>query len=161
MTPISHALLPVIIGYRWLPKKGGEPSIKAAGTLAFCGMLPDLVDPHLSLDSRHASWSHTLAAYAAFTLLVAIIARKKPLLVEAKFAALLSGAYLAHLVCDVFTGGGAFLLPFSSRVFGDHYLAFETWVFCDLASLAVAYVLLRVLPGLRRRRLDESRRPPL
>jgi hypothetical protein len=147
MSPLTHALLPAIVGYRWIPRTAeGRPSLKAAGIVGVFGMLPDLLNPHLSLDSRHHSWSHTVLVWSSLTLLIALVAWQRPQLVRWKLAVLLSLAYLGHLACDAISGGIAPLLPFSPVVIGNRFFPFSLWFYCDAVLAAVAYVMFRVLP---------------
>lgn len=156
MSPVTHALLPMIIGCRWLPKRDGMPSLRAEAVVGVFGMMPDILNPHISLDARHHSWSHTLLVWAVITVIIAIIAVKKPALLGWRLAALLSLAYLGHLACDAISGGIAPLLPFSPLVVGAPLFPFRWWFICDFILLFIAYVLLRVLPMRRKQAINQN-----
>ena len=74
MTVVSHFMLPVIVAglfeLRAVTRSGR--SLFGRGGLALvgaCGTLPDLLTPHLGLQARYCSWSHTLWFLAAALLL--------------------------------------------------------------------------------------------
>ena len=154
MTPISHALIPVCLGSRWIPRGKDAPTWRMFLIVAASGVLPDVLDPHLYLDSRHGSWSHSLAAWAGFGAVVAAV-----YLVRfrgrgsAAAAALCIFAYAAHLVCDAITGGIALFLPFSDEVLGGQVLPFWAWTVSDMGFALWTYFIYRWVPlrqGLRK-----------
>jgi hypothetical protein len=72
MDTVTHALLPVIITTvalrdtrpDWLCGRGGLIVIGIAGAL------PDLLSPHLSIESRLNSWSHGLPFWLLLSSLI-------------------------------------------------------------------------------------------
>ncbi len=72
MDTVTHALAPVIIAHVVLSrsKSFGAWSLVAIGA---AGALPDLLTPHLTLESRMTSWSHGLPFWAAFTGILFVI----------------------------------------------------------------------------------------
>jgi hypothetical protein len=150
MSPITHALLPCFFGYRWIPKNNGIPSFKFSGWLAFFGVLPDLLSPHLSLDARHASLSHSLTGWALFSgamVLVFLTLRRTRYRLLAPLGV---AAYAAHIWCDMITGGVSLFMPFSGGVYGGHHLPLLSWAVFDGALIFFVYATYRWLP-LRRR----------
>lgn len=161
MTPVSHALLPVFFGQRWITHVDRVPAWREVATIAFCGVLPDVVSPHLGLDSRHASLSHTLWAFGAFALLLLGLTRMSKSRLSPRVAAMGAVAYGAHLACDAISGGIPWLLPVDSEILGDNYLPHWLWIVSDGALLFYVYLVYRWLPlrrRLRRRLVDRS--PP-
>lgn len=153
MSPITHALLPLALGYAWLPKREHMPALGASALIALCGALPDILDPHLSLEARHRSWSHTLAALAVFGLLVTAATRLPRLGLTRRVAALCVVAYGLHIACDLISGGGRPLRPFTAMLWGDDYVPSWTWGASDLGLLLFVYFAYRWYP-LRRHYLE-------
>lgn len=151
MTPISHALIPVCLGSRWIPEKPGAPTWRIFLAVAASGMMPDLINPHLRLEARHEVWSHSLAAWGGFALVVWAV-----FLIRFRgrgfggVAALCVLAYGAHLGCDAITGGIGLMQPFRPTVVGRHMLPFWAWTVSDVGFTLGAYFLYRWVP-LRRR----------
>lgn len=150
MSPITHALLPLFIGHRWLPRAGEIPSWRQCAIVGMAGVLPDALSPHLSLAARHASHSHSLPAFFAFMGGALVISRFVRRPESARVAMLACFAYGAHIACDAITGGVGLFLPFSNAVVGDNYLPYWSWDALDLALLFYVYMVFRWLP-LRRR----------
>ncbi len=157
MTPVSHALLPLMLGRRWLPDRvDGAPSRIASGCVAFSGVLPDVLSPHVGLEDRHAAFSHSLTAWAMFTVLLALAASLSPRLrLRRPVLCLCGGAYLAHLFCDLISGGVPLLVPFDPAIRGEAWLLFPSWFVFDGVLLFYVYVVHRWLP--LRRRLRPAR----
>jgi membrane-bound metal-dependent hydrolase YbcI (DUF457 family) len=156
MTPVTHALLPVFLGRRWLPKRSdGAPSWAASGAVAFSGVLPDVLNPHLGLEARHEAFSHSLVAWMIFAGLLALTARHPRLAPHRRILALCGAAYAAHIACDLITGGVPLFAPIESLVWGDAWLPFRSWFVFDGALLVHAYLVYRWLP--LRRRITRSR----
>ena len=158
MTPVSHALLPVFFGQRWIPQTPSGPSPRIVVIVALSGVLPDLINPHLSLDARHTAWSHSLVAWLIFTCVVAALAWWFPRVFTKPVLILCSAAFLGHLGCGAITGGIAGLLPFSKTVHGGNYLPYWLWITCDGALLLYFYLIYRWIP--LRRRFKKSRIRP-
>lgn len=157
MTPISHALLPVFLGRRWIPHKNKIPVPRIVALVALCGALPDILSPHLSLDARYTALSHTAWALLAFSLAIAALSRLAPTLFTPSISLLCLAAYAGHLFCDAIAGGIAFFHPVSSAVQGKHLLPFWLWITSDGLLLFYLYVIYRWQP-LRRRIKERSQR---
>ena len=146
MTTVSHALLPVFLGRRWIPEHQGVPSIRTVLIVALCGALPDILSPHLNLDDRHAAYSHTLWAYGLFILLFLLSAKSGLLKLGNRVLGLCIIAYGGHMFCDAITGGVALFYPFSFKVTGKNYLPFWLWVTIDGLLLLYLYLVYRWIP---------------
>lgn len=159
MTPISHALLPLVFGRRWLPVRAdGAPGWRASLVVAGFGVLPDALNPHLGLDARWSSWSHTLAAWLAVSAGLAIVTCVWIRAAEGRrTAALCSAAYLAHLLCDAVSGGAPLLSPWAPGVVGGSWLPLVWWPVADGLLLGWAYCAYRWRP--LRNRLRRARAP--
>lgn len=149
MTPVSHALLPVFFGQRWIPKKNRTPAPGFVALVALCGALPDILSPHLSLDARYEAPSHTIWALLAFALLVVMLTWWQPRIFTPAVSGLCIAAYAGHIACDAITGGVAFFFPFGG-VQGRNYLPYWLWITSDGLLLLYLYLVYRWLP-LRRK----------
>ncbi len=157
MTPISHALLPLVLAYRRLPRapgatRGGPPSARASWIVAAVGVLPDALDPHLTLADRQASWSHTLAAAGGVAVLLMTVSALWPRVLGRSVAVWAAGAYLLHLAADAWSSGVAMLAPVSPRMVGGPWLTPVWWIVCDGVLLIWLYFAYRWWPRWRGRR---------
>jgi membrane-bound metal-dependent hydrolase YbcI (DUF457 family) len=146
MTPVSHALLPVFLGQRWIPHKDKVPSLRVVMLVAVCGVLPDILSPHLSLDDRHVALSHTLWAFLTFSVLVGLLNRRWPTAFTPSISLLCIAAYGGHLACDAITGGIALFYPLIRTVQGKNYLPYWLWITCDGLLILYVYFVYRWLP---------------
>ncbi len=146
MSPITHAILPVMLAYPWFPKRRHRPVTGVSVFLAISGALPDMLDPHITLDARYNSWSHTVFAWAGFSsfLFLAFVRWRGHL--AARTAIFGSLAYGLHIVCDLVSGGGRPLLPFVHKPWGGDYVPSWTWGASDLALLLFVYFVYRWIP---------------
>ncbi|GAA5481067.1 hypothetical protein Hsar01_00273 [Haloferula sargassicola] len=149
----THALLPVSIAlatdcYRL--SKGREEAFPAWSlpALGLFGVLPDLCSPHLSLEARHASFSHTLLFLAILVPVVAAAAGFFPKGSRLLVAISLWLASMLHLAADAISGGIPWLHPWSDAVLGDFYIDPVWWIAYD-----AAFVLGTALLLMSRRRL--------
>ena len=120
MDTVTHALAPVIIAHVTFSrsKSLGVWSLVAIGV---AGALPDLLTPHMSLESRMTSWSHGLPFWAAFTGVLIVISLISKQHLSNRLAWILSLSYLFHLICDAVSGGINVLYPvkdFMGRLLG-------------------------------------------
>lgn len=150
MSPIAHALLPLLFGHRWIPQTDRVPSFRISGIIALSGVLPDLLSPHFELEARHAAFSHSMTAWAIFAVLVFGICLHRAALVKWKIGVICILAYGAHIYCDLITGGVGLYLPFNEKVVGNTYLPYWAWTVTDWLLMGYLYVIYRWLP-LRRR----------
>ncbi len=143
MNIITHALAPVVIchlafGRREWQGKYGLIAIGAAGAL------PDLLSPHLSLESRMASWSHGLPAWLGFSVIVFAFAASWRNRLSFPLATAISGAYLFHLFCDAISGGINWLYPFADLFWGDYWIDPRLWVPIEIVLILLTYYLFRI-----------------
>ena len=165
MTVVSHFMLPVIaagcLEIRAV-RRSGRPLFGRRGLalVGLCGILPDLLTPHLSLSARYTSWSHTLWFLAAVLLLGMALAR----LLEPRRRAVVWMCVIAvflHLLCDT-VSGGVNLLPGLCRPLGGYYFPARYWLWLDLASLVAAYLIcLRIRRALAKVSLLEEPAEPV
>jgi membrane-bound metal-dependent hydrolase YbcI (DUF457 family) len=155
MTPVSHALLPVFLGQRWIPENRGAPSIRLVSLIALCGALPDILSPHLYLDDRHTAYSHSILAFLVFASIVILAAKINKLKLSTRIYYLCILAYGGHIFCDAITGGVALYYPFSLDVTGKNYLPYWLWITIDGALVLYLYLVYRWIP--LRRKMHRSK----
>lgn len=159
----THALLPVcgclLVENRSVAAGGGRFfSMAGLGCIAFFGVLPDLCTPHLSLEARHASWSHTVWFMAGLLPLVGILAalfRKGSRLRMGVLMWLSAGL---HLAADAVSGGIAWLYPWRLDVIGKAWISAEYWIAFDAFFILLTWFFLRVLPHLEARNIRAAGR---
>lgn len=150
MSPITHAILPVLVMRKHFPQVSGRPTMGVAAVVALAGVLPDLLSPHLTLEARHLSFSHSVAGFWVFLVAIAVIGKVRPAILDTRLAAMCAVAYGLHILCDMISGGVALAYPASHEIYGGPPLSFWIWVSSDVVLLGYAYVEFRWLP-LRRR----------
>lgn len=156
MSPITHAILPLLIARSRISKRpDGAPSWRVSALVALSGVLPDLLSPHLGLEERHAAFSHSLPAWSLFSFALVAAGLHPALRRHRGVAAICAGAYLLHLGCDFITGGVPLFSPFIPGAQGDAWLPFWSWFVLDGLMLAYAYGIYRWLP-LRRKIIRAS-----
>jgi len=145
MYVISHALMPVIpclcanlVDRKVFPWW-------ALVVVAFAGVLPDVLNPHIYLSDRLTSWSHSVWALYAIGLFTFL----SPL--RYWHAVAVTFAYALHLVGDAITGGIAPAYPANPAVVGCTLIDSSKWVLLDLLNVLAVGGLL-VLVKLRTRR---------
>ena len=160
MNTVTHALLPVIAAglyersYALKDQQRGTLRPKTIAVIGIFGAAPDLLNPHLSLAARYASWSHGLFFWALLTLgLVryAVINRSKRSIWTT--VAWLSGAYLLHMACDAISGGIAWAYPFGQQVIGARIVTHIWWTPLDIAGFVTAYLIFRAIPKIAEQRV--------
>ena len=150
MTLVTHALLPLVIGRRWLRRSDRSPLAKQIFLVAFCGILPDVLSPHLYLEARYQSLSHTLWALIAFTALILLAGRVTKLHLRPRFQIMCIAAYVLHLACDMISGGIPLFYPVSPMIYGGNFISYYLWYVCDVVLFLYAWMTWRVLPRLRK-----------
>lgn len=151
MDTITHALIPVICVQLAAGRKKwfGRWGVVSVG---LAGALPDLLNPHLSLESRMMSWSHGLPFWLAFSMMAwigSVVIRDR---LSPQVAAWMSASYLLHICCDAISGGVDVLYPFGTWILGSYWVDPMWWIPLDIVLILVAYVMFRILPGLKNRR---------
>lgn len=142
MNTLTHALAPVILAHVVLSrsKRLGAWSLVAIGV---AGALPDLLTPHMTLESRMASWSHGLPCWAAFTGILFVISLLSKQRISNRLAWVLSLSYLFHLICDAVSGGINVLYPVKDFVWGAYWVSPMLWIPLDIVCLLTCYYLFR------------------
>jgi hypothetical protein len=110
--------------------------------IGICGGLPDILSPHLGLEERYNSFSHSiffllLAAIAGAILLRIFPGHKRLIYVCWSAAAF-------HFLCDMIAGGINLFGPFGRMVVGKHYLPFRFWIPLDVAGILFSAVTLSI-----------------
>lgn len=123
------------------------------GTIALFGVLPDLCTPHISLEARLTSWSHTVWFMAGLVPVVALLATVFEPGSRFRMALVLWFASGLHLVADAVSGGIAWLYPWRDDVMGRAWIQAQYWIAFDAFFILLAWVLLRVIPHLEARRI--------
>lgn len=151
MDTVTHALAPVIIAHVTFSrsKSLGVWSLVAIGV---AGALPDLLTPHMSLESRMTSWSHGLPFWAAFTGVLIVISLISKQHLSNRLAWILSLSYLFHLICDAVSGGINVLYPVKDFIWGAYWVSPMLWIPLDIICLLTCYYLFRFRPLWARRR---------
>ena len=138
---ITHALAPVVAAQAIglvVQLSGGANPLRKRDFLALmvAGMLPDLLSPHLSLDDRWSSHTHTIY-FALACLPVAVwCARRMHPDHPALLAVLLWSAVLLHLAGDAISGGIACLYPWKPDILGGRFISFNSWFAWDTWMIA-------------------------
>jgi len=144
MDVFAHAMLPVIVATvvdRGVNSPEDRLSGKALWLVAVFGAAPDVLSPHVSLDARLTSYTHTAVALGvAVAIVLFLLALKK---VGARLGIWLVFAYGLHLVCDMVAGGIGWNYPFGRSVIGDFYVNPIWWVPIDAVCLLLLYFLNR------------------
>ena len=160
MNTVTHALLPVIAaaacesGFQLFKARRNHWSCKQLLLIGLFGAAPDLLNPHLSLEARYTSWSHSIWFWAALSVLLYIFTLAKRHVLPLLLTFWLSFGYLAHIVLDGFSGGIAWNYPWHKGVIGEYYINPVWWVPVDVGLFIIAYFLLRIIPKYKERRLN-------
>lgn len=148
---VTHALLPVCLGL------AGELASLATGrghvfppwglaAIGVYGALPDLCSPHLSLEARAASLSHTLVFLAALAPVCAATASFFARDGRWKLALACWLAAALHLAADAVAGGIPWLLPWRTEMLGAFLIPPDHWLWYDAGFLILAGIGLRLRP---------------
>ena len=159
MNTVTHALLPIIAAglyersYAPKSRRRGTLSPKAIALIGIFGAAPDLLNPHLSLQARYASWSHSLYFWLALTVALLLYAAIRPTQRSVWIiVAWLSGAYLLHMACDAISGGIAWAYPFGHQIIGARLVSYRWWTSLDIVCFVTAYFIFRAIPKIAEQR---------
>lgn len=127
--------------------------------VAAFGVLPDLCTPHLSLEARYASWSHTVWFMAGLIVLCGMAGSffEKGFRLRVAVACWLASA--CHLAADAISGGIAWLYPWRDDVIGRYIIPPQDWIWYDAGFILVTWFLVRVLPHLEARGIRKATEP--
>jgi hypothetical protein len=147
MNVVTHALLPALLATPLLRHTERRGFYREAGIVALGGALPDLVNPHLSLAARYASWSHTIYFLLGFGILLVLLSRLAPERLPTRLALLAWLAAGLHLFGDAASGGIALFQPLSPIIVRTQprWVPYHAWLWCDAACVLAALVVMIVL----------------
>jgi len=120
------------------------------------GVLPDILWPHLSLASRHSSWTHTLWFLILLLPIVLIVSKKLSPNNWKVFSIFFVAAALIHIVLDGLAGGVSFLYPLG-EVYGDYYIPWKAWFYSDLVFVTITAITFYYLRKRSKKSHDFSR----
>lgn len=157
----THSLLPVcgcLLADRISMSAGRARMFSGWNLIAVgvFGMLPDILSPHMSLESRQASLSHTVWFLMGLVLLLPLtgfISEKSSRLPVALACWL---AYGLHLAADAVSGGIAWLHPWRSEVLGKYWIEPQYWIWYDAGFILLVWFIYRVLPGLGNKAIPDD-----
>lgn len=155
----THALLPVAIALGIdnvriaLGRDEGFPAW-AIPAIGLAGALPDLCTPHLSLDARYTSWSHTMLFAACLLPVLAGLSTFFPKGTRGLVTASAWLAVILHLASDAVAGGICWLRPWRDDVLGTYYIHPNYWPASDAVFVLLTWGLLIVRRLLRGRAAD-------
>jgi len=136
----THALSPVVTGFLGSKLLHRPLSGRELILIACIGAAPDLLNPHVTLADRHASWSHSLVGFliiiGTFSILTIIFKK-----LRTRCLAWAAFAYLWHLVCDWFAGGIPYLYPIKTDIIGHPWLPPSVWLYFDAFFILCTYVI--------------------
>lgn len=147
----THTLLPVCLGLAIenvsLAKGRGyffpEWTLPLIGVF---GALPDLCTPHISLEARMTSWSHTLAFFAVLVPVCTMVVSFFPSGNRFRVALALWLASVIHVATDAASGGIAWLYPWRPTQVGDFYIHSDQWLWWDVSFVFLTWFLVRLRP---------------
>ncbi|MGD7652810.1 MAG: metal-dependent hydrolase [Verrucomicrobiales bacterium] len=151
MNVFTHALLPVLATRALAGRTHGFGRWEWVG-IGVAGALPDVLNPHLTLEARMTSWSHGLGCWLGLSVVVVAVCFLSRGKLSLRLAGVLSGAYLLHVFCDAISGGVNFLHPFGTWVWGGYWVHPVWWVPADVICLLSCYFMFRVIPNFRKLR---------
>jgi hypothetical protein len=109
--------------------------------VALFGVLPDLCTPHLSLEARFASGSHSGVFIIGAVMLAAAAGSFFENGRRLWVAAACWCAVVLHLAVDALSGGIIFGYPLCGEVVGGAFIPFRFWGWCDLSLLGLTWWL--------------------
>jgi len=157
----THTLLPVALAL------AGENTRLALGrdlaypagalpAIGLFGALPDLCSPHLSLEARYSSGSHTLL-FLGLVLPVCIgVACLFPRGSRRLLALSCWIATVLHLAADALSGGIAWLRPWSDSILGAYAIHPDLWPVSDGLFVLLTWLLLSLRRRLRLKLADTA-----
>jgi hypothetical protein len=143
MNIISHIAYPVLLAqsaniFRTQNQKETFFKGKHLLLIGICGGLPDILSPHLNLEARYNSFSHSLGFVLVITILSVILSRKIP-----KHKILIYFCYFAtvlHLIGDMMANGINLFGPFGRMVVGSSLIPSQYWISLDATGILFLFV---------------------
>lgn len=147
----THTLLPVcafLLVERVVVRGKGRSFLprRSLWLVGFYGLLPDILTPHLSLEARHASWSHSLLFLFLLGVVTAAIASRLHGKQRWRIAAVCWVSTALHLAADAISGGISWFHPWSKAVLGSYLIRPEHWMWFDAGFVLLTWLLIRVVP---------------
>ena len=130
--------------------------VPALWTIGVFGALPDLCSPHLSLEARYASWSHTVWFMAGLILFAGMAGSFFAKGSRVRVAVACWFAAGLHLAADAVSGGIAWNYPMTDQVIGRYWIPPQHWMWFDAFFILLGWVLVRVLPHLEARNVGRE-----
>lgn len=122
------------------------------------GALPDVCTPHISLEARYTSWSHTAWFLAGLLVVCPVIASFYPAQ-RWRVALACWLAAVLHLACDAIAGGIAYLFPWwPDAIIGTFYVHPDWWFPLDAVFVFLTWFLVRLRPHMEARALERRRK---
>lgn len=152
MNTVTHALIPALAAGIFVQAyKGGNRAHAQLSNqhillISLLGAAPDLLNPHLSLDARYSSWSHSIFAWLGISIILVLLRLRWGKWLNLQTTIWCCAAYGLHLVCDAIAGGIAWLHPWKSDILGAYYVPPVLWIPIDVFCFLAAYFLFRVIP---------------
>ena len=161
----THALLPVCgcLAVDHLSMLAGRDRVFPARSLwwvAGFGALPDLCSPHLSLEARYSSLSHTVWFLVLMIPAAVLAASFMESSVRLRVALACWAAAALHLAADAVSGGIAWLHPWRDDIIGAYHIHPAHWVFYDILFVVLFWLLFRLAPRLEARLIRISAQTP-
>lgn len=143
MFDVFHALLPVtgclaleLVSLKWRAKRVfPEWTLPTVGLF---GVLPDLCSPHISLEDRYDSVSHTLLFLLILLPFCAGMTWWFPKGTRLRVAVAAMAATALHLAMDAVSGGVPWLRPWVDEPIGEYHLQPDNWLFFDAGFVLLA-----------------------
>ena len=155
MNTVTHALAPVLIAHFFKNKKV-RMNWRSYVAIGIAGALPDILNPHLTLESRLASWSHGIPFWVVFSVLTFVLTYFWKRRVSYVLAGYMSCAYLFHIVCDAISGGINLWHPFFDFVWGGYWVDPIFWIPFDALTVISCYILFRVMPAAANKKVNQD-----
>jgi hypothetical protein len=155
MNLLTHTLLPVLGASLYersysLENKRGAITNKQLMLIGFFGAAPDIINPHIYLEDRYSSWSHSILFWAILTFILIGLSLFKRKFCPWYMTFFLSFAYIAHIFCDAISGGICWLYPISQTIVGEYYVSTVWWFALDIFSFLFAILIFRTIPNLKK-----------
>jgi hypothetical protein len=136
----AHAMLPVVISTAGdiVSSARYRKTVFSAGdrwAVAFCGILPDILRPHLGLSSRLTSFSHTVWFVMLALPIILILSYLWHSRNFVRFAMICWFAILLHLCCDMISGGIAPFYPLFGIKIGFYHIQPKFWILLDVMTI--------------------------
>ncbi len=149
----THTLLPVCLclAVENVALARGRGHAFPAWTLPLVGLfgaLPDLCTPHISLEARYTSWSHTIWFLLALAPVCAMTAAVFPKgdIPRWRVGAACWLASAIHLACDAAAGGIAWLHPWKPDILGRYHIPPGQWLWWEAVFVLLTWALLAIRP---------------